>query len=148
MMEILGVELSKAGLSINGAKTKILTTNSDAISSQIPTLLDIGDFFVEVVRRDGCHKYLGRKWSGDLRIRGQCNLEHRLSLSWFKFQQFTCSTKKPESSCSPTFEVVRFSCFTYGCLQLGQHTADRRTAGETRCHAATNVTKNCRLGAS
>ena len=85
MMEFLGVELSKAGLSINGAKTKILTTNTDAISCQIPTLMDIGDFFVEVVRRDGCHKYLGRLWSGDLRVRGQCNLEHRLSLSWFKF---------------------------------------------------------------
>jgi len=85
MMEMLGVELSKAGLSINGAKTKILTTNTDTISRQVHTLMDIGDFFVEVVRRDGCHKYLGRQWSGDLRVRGQCNLEHRLSLSWFKF---------------------------------------------------------------
>ena len=61
MMELLGSELSRAGLSINGTKTKILTTSDDAISCRSPVLVDIGDSFVEVVRRDGCHKYLGRQ---------------------------------------------------------------------------------------
>ena len=31
------------------------------------------------------HKYLGRKLSGDLRNRGQCNLDHRVACAWMKF---------------------------------------------------------------
>ena len=85
MLELLAAELSAAGLSINGGKTKILTTNDQAVSGQSPVLVDAADMFVEIVRRDGCHKYLGKVLSGDLRARGQRNLEHRISLSWGKF---------------------------------------------------------------
>ena len=34
-------------------------------------------------------KALGRRWPGDLTLRGQCNLEHRISLSWMKFQNLS-----------------------------------------------------------
>ena len=85
MLELLATELSAAGLSIHGGKTKILTTNEEAVAGQSPVLVDAADMFVEIVRRDGCHKYLGKVLSGDLRNRGQRNLEHRLSLGWGKF---------------------------------------------------------------
>ena len=55
------------------------------MSGQSPVLVDAADMFVEVVRRDGKHKYLGKVLSGDLRARGQANLEHRISLSRGKF---------------------------------------------------------------
>ena len=84
MMESLEDELSKAGLSTNAAKTKIMTTNSAAIPSSSPILVEIGKSFAEIVRCDECHKYLER-WPGDVRARVQCNLEHRLTLSWMKF---------------------------------------------------------------
>jgi len=85
MLELLDEELKAAGLAINQGKTKILTTTLNATSGACPMLADIGDMFVEIVQRDSVHKYLGKVLPGDLRARGQFNLEHRLSLAWFKF---------------------------------------------------------------
>ena len=148
MIEILGDELSKAGLSINGTKTKIMTTNSEAISSTSPILVDMGDFFVEVVRRDGCHKYLGRRWSGDLRGRGQCNLEHRLSLAWLKFHNLhkaLTNQKVPvrlrlrlfESVVSPTavysLGTTPLTTSQLQRLDATQRKMLRRIVGWTRC---------------
>ena len=85
MFEMLSVELARAGLSINGAKTKILTTDSDVLDRNTPLLLDAGDCMLEVLCGDATHKYLGRLFPGDLRNRGKANLSHRLACGWFKF---------------------------------------------------------------
>ena len=90
MFEALSEELARTGLSINGTKTKILTTDSSASDSDVPLLADAGGCMVEILRCDDTHKYLGRLFSGDLRRRGQCNLNHRLACGWLKFHN--CST--------------------------------------------------------
>ena len=87
MFEALVQELSVAGLSINGGKTKILTTCTGTTEDAAPLFVDAAGSFLEVVKRNGRHKYLGRLFSGDLRLRGQCNLEHRILCAWLKFHQ-------------------------------------------------------------
>ena len=85
MFEALSEELARAGLSINGSKTKMLTTDSESSDSNVPLLADAGECMVEILRCEATHKYLGRLFSGDLRRRGQCNLNHRLACGWMKF---------------------------------------------------------------
>ncbi|CAK0828827.1 unnamed protein product, partial [Prorocentrum cordatum] len=52
------------GLSMNGSKTQILTTESEASDSDAPLLAHAGEFMVEILRRGATHKYLGRLFSG------------------------------------------------------------------------------------
>ena len=82
MFEALSEELARAGLSINGTKTKILTTDSSASDSDVPLLADAGGCMVEILRCDDTDKYLGILFPGDLRRRGQCNLNHRLTATF------------------------------------------------------------------
>ena len=86
MLEALQIELGQAGLSINKAKTKILTTVADYSCNPTPLLVEVGDGMVEVVRGDALHKYLGKVLPGNLRARGVRNLDHRLSCGWLKFR--------------------------------------------------------------
>ena len=44
--------------------------------------------FVEFVPGQGTHKDLGKKLCGNLRFRGQCNLDFRLSCAWMKYHHF------------------------------------------------------------
>ena len=87
MLEILSAELVGVGLSINGSKTKILTTDLNASSSENPLYVDIAGSMVEVLRRGTVHKYLGKAFCGNLRNRGQCNLSHRMQCAWWKFHE-------------------------------------------------------------
>ena len=79
MLEVLEEELGMAGLSLNGRKTKILTTAKEYSCSETPFLVEAGGNMVEVLRRDAVHKYLGKARPGDLRTRGAKNLEHGVS---------------------------------------------------------------------
>ena len=87
MLEILSAELVGVGLSINGSKTKILTTDLNASSSENPLYVDVAGSMVEILRRGTVHKYLGKVFCGNLRNRGQCNLSHRMQCAWWKFHQ-------------------------------------------------------------
>ena len=91
MLELLVVELGAAGLAMNGAKTRLLTTDSEESLGDIPMLVEVAGTFVEFVRGRGTHKYLGKKLSGDLRSRGQCNLDFRLNCAWMKFHSFSAA---------------------------------------------------------
>ena len=91
MYEALVEELSRAGLSINGGKTKVLTTVEEIFEDRAPLLVEAAGSLLEVVKCNGSHKYLGRMFSGDLRKRGQCNLEHRLSCAWMKFHHLAAT---------------------------------------------------------
>ena len=86
MLEALTEVLSEAGLSLNGSKTKIMTTSDDVVT---PMLVECGSSFVEVLGAGQVHKYLGRVFSGDLCNRGKCNLSHRISCGWQKFHEFS-----------------------------------------------------------
>ena len=85
MFDMLERELRAAGLSVNGKKTKLLTTGPEYEVDGAPLLIEAGSQMVEVVRRGESHKYLGRLLGGSLADRGQSNLEHRLSCAWLKY---------------------------------------------------------------
>ena len=85
MLDCLVEELSAAGLSVNAKKTKVMTTDAEIVSDGRPLFIDAGGGMVEVVKHTGTHKYLGRLLSGDLRVRGKCNLEHRSKCAWLKY---------------------------------------------------------------
>ena len=87
MMEKLVSELCVAGLSVNGAKTKIITTDNAAACSNVPLYVDVAGCMVEVLQQQATHKYLGRLFSGDLTKRGETNLCHRLQCGWMKYSQ-------------------------------------------------------------
>ena len=85
MLTLLENELRQAGLSIHSGKTKILTTDINYVFSNSPVLVEAGGLMVEVLRKGDTHKYLGKRMSGDLRLRGQSNLSHRKACGWAKF---------------------------------------------------------------
>jgi len=83
MLELLAVVLQEYGLELNVGKTMIFTNDEPPDTT---TLAEVGESFVAILRRQGVHKYLGRAFSGDLRNRGQCALDHRLACGWGKFK--------------------------------------------------------------
>ena len=58
------------------------------MDSITPILIDAGGGFIEVVRSPDQHKYLGVRFSGDLRKRGQAMLAGRIKCAWGKFHKF------------------------------------------------------------
>ncbi|CAK0905169.1 unnamed protein product [Prorocentrum cordatum] len=88
MLDCLVEELSRASLSVNARETKIMTTHVNVAADVVPLFLDAGGRMVEVVKHAGTHKYFGRLLSGDLRMRGKCNLEHRMKCAWLEDNQF------------------------------------------------------------
>ena len=72
---------------IYSSKTRILTTETQYVSSADAAFVECGGSFVEIAQRGKLHKYLGRVWPGDLQNRGRSNLSHRLSCEWMKFHQ-------------------------------------------------------------
>ena len=49
----------------------------------MPFVFDGHDLFV--MNKHDCHKYLGKKFSGDVRERSLCNLNYRLECAWSKY---------------------------------------------------------------
>ena len=70
---------------MNAAKTKILTTDAATSSRTSPVTAELMGTSIEIVCGSATHKYLGRKFPGNLRNRGQCNLEFRLSCAWLRY---------------------------------------------------------------
>ena len=87
MFGALEEELTAAGLSINVKKTKMFTNGPESHTSSSASFVELGSQMVEMVQNGASHKYLGRMIGGDLRKRGQRNLEHRLQCAWMKFHE-------------------------------------------------------------
>ena len=81
MMESLVHELTKVGLQLSSAKTKIFTTQ--ALTK--PLFVEVGGEMVEVLMCDQTHKYLGRRLCGSLARRHVVEFNHRVQLAWNKF---------------------------------------------------------------
>ena len=87
MFEHMVHELAAAGLAVNVRKTKLMTTAPEADTASLATFVEVGSQMVELVTKGASHKYLGRMFSGNLRDRGQRNLEHRVACAWMKFHE-------------------------------------------------------------
>ena len=66
-------------MALNGANTKLFTTCLDASAPSV---------HVNGEESDAAHKYLGRKFFGNLTQRGRISFEHRVQLAWTKFNHF------------------------------------------------------------
>ena len=88
MLDMLAEELAKVGLTMNSKKCKIFTTSIDSVSCCVPLFLDAAGGFIEILRANDSHKYLGCLLPGDLRQRGRANLQYRLRCAWGKFHEF------------------------------------------------------------
>ena len=66
MLDLLVEELQKVGLELNSSKSKIFTTDNDSSTSVTPILVETSDHFIEVVRNEDKHDYLGIKLPGVL----------------------------------------------------------------------------------
>ena len=84
MIQILCEELAQVGLHLNGSKTKLLTTCADCV----PEFVTINGETLDVLAPDAAHKYLGRKYTGDLSKRGHIGFQQRVQLAWAKFNHF------------------------------------------------------------
>ena len=83
MLESLVTVLAEYGLSLNAAKTRILTTDAPP---DVQTHCDTTCGSIQILHRTGTHKYLGRCLTGDLRDRGRSAVDHRISCAWGKFK--------------------------------------------------------------
>ena len=88
MLDMLAEELGKVGLLMNSKKCKIFTNSMAIANSRVPIFLDAAEGFIEIMRANDSHKYLGCLLSGDLRQRGRANLQYRLRCAWGKFHEF------------------------------------------------------------
>ena len=76
MLELLMEALADYGLEINTKKTKIFSTCPSLEGVNWSFLVECRPGFVEVVGRGDVHTYLGRSFSGNLKLRAQAALEH------------------------------------------------------------------------
>ena len=83
MVEMLVQELSLIGLQLNGTKTKVLTTST----LQETSYVEICGTMVAILHGGMTHKYLGRKFPGNLNSRTEVEIMHRIQCAWHKFHQ-------------------------------------------------------------
>ena len=90
MLNRLIITLRSFGLELNAKKTKFLSTTVQANDTETVWIDTVGGP-VELIAAGRSHKYLGRTWSGNLRDRGQAAVDHRISCSWAKFNEYEAS---------------------------------------------------------
>ena len=83
MVETLAQKLSFIGLQLNGTKTKVLTTSTLQEASHV----EICGTMVVILDDEMTHKYLGRKFPGNLNSRTEVELMYRIQCAWGKFHQ-------------------------------------------------------------
>ena len=83
MVEMLVQELSLIGLQLNGTNTKVLTTST----LQEASYVEICGTMVAILHGGMTHKYLGRKFPGNLNSRTEVEIMHRIQCAWHKFHQ-------------------------------------------------------------
>ena len=89
MVEMLVQELSLIGLQLNGTKTKVLTTST----LQEPSYVEICGTMVAILHGGMTHKYLGRKFPGNLNSRTKVANMHRIQCAWHKLHFFLFFSK-------------------------------------------------------
>ena len=82
MLESIAAILKTFGLDLNASKTRILTSEWPDQYHVVETACGP----VEILHDKGHHKYLGRRFQGNLHERGKCAVEHRLGCAWTKFR--------------------------------------------------------------
>ena len=76
-------EFSLIGLQLNGTKTKVLTTSTSQEASHV----EICGTMVAILHGEMTHKYLGRKFPGNLNSRTEVEFMYRIQCAWGKFHQ-------------------------------------------------------------
>ena len=66
-------------------KTKIMSTSCPSETTTV-CITEYGP--VDILGSADRHKYLGRCFCGDLKIRGKSAVDHRLSCAWMKYKAF------------------------------------------------------------
>lgn len=83
MLESLVAELARCGLHVNSKKCKILSLNP----TNHARYLDIAGEFIEIMKSQDKHLYLGRMLTGDPLRRSEAEFSHRCQCAWMKFHQ-------------------------------------------------------------
>ena len=83
MLESLADVLKPYGLDLNMKKTKIMST-VEASEENIVCITKYGP--MDILGTKSRHKYLGRAFSGDLKTRGENEIDHRLACAWMKYR--------------------------------------------------------------
>ena len=114
MLNLLLTCLSKYGLECNILKAKVLTTelNTDDDHS-----FDCALGNISVLSADETHKYLGRKFAGDLRKRARTAIDFRIQCAWIKFRelrQSLCNRHVSIRSRLRLFDAVVTPTLLYG----------------------------------
>ena len=85
MLDILSEELAACGLALNSEKTRIFTNDVGVSNAEEPLVLQLAGCQLPVMTSQVFHKYLGKKFGGDLRSRSACNVNYRMECAWGKF---------------------------------------------------------------
>ena len=81
MLEALLEELARCGLHINANKCKIFTLHPTSHRRYV----EIGGDFIEIMKADAKHLYLGRMLIGDPLKRSESEFAHRCQCAWMKY---------------------------------------------------------------
>jgi hypothetical protein len=114
MVDFLVKSLRVYGLELNMRKTKLMSTS---VTDTDTTMIETDDGFMELVPAGCMHKYLGRGWSGNLRLRGQAAVGHRTSCAWAKFHALQGSLLNRHVSIKlrlALFDATVSASMTYG----------------------------------
>ena len=88
MVETLAQALSLIGLQLNGTKTKVLTTSTSKEASHV----EICGTMVAILHGEMTHKYLGRKFPGNLNSRTEVELmKQNFLLDELAWPQWGCN---------------------------------------------------------
>ena len=83
MVEMLVQELSLIGWQLSSTKTKVLTTSTLQEASYVKKC----GTMIDILHGDMTHKYLGRKFLGDLNCRTEVEIMDRIQCARHKFHQ-------------------------------------------------------------
>ena len=102
---------------MHAGKTKILSSD-DSIKCD---WVDIGGIFVEILKKEAAHKYLGRLMRMDPKERVGIEFQHRIRNCWMKFHQHRktlCNLLIPIRLRMRLFNAVCTPCILYGLAVL------------------------------
>ena len=135
MLGVLVQELGKRGLSLNASKTNIVTNDTDISNSGDGARFDFAGEQLTAMTDKDYHKYLGRKFSGDLRERTTCNVNYRMECAWTKYHansRVLANTNISLRLRLRLFDAVVTPTAVYGLSSNGLTDDHRRRIGSAR----------------
>ena len=121
MLEKLASILQSYGLELNMKKTKIMSTSCPRETTTV-CITEYGP--VDILGSIDRHKYLGRCFCGDLKIRGKSVVDHRLSCACMKYKEFQHVFEDNQVSIKLGFKLfgsITSSTFVYVFFFGNQH---------------------------